>query len=313
MHTSLCLVHLADLLWQSLHPWLKEKKHQQMSATTQRLHWLHPRRVTSGTKIHQKGWKRWHLWQFSQNTSFLPHLHMVAERKLHHHHDHNRRRRKVPRTRIRNLRRRQQHQHQIQVCNAITTLVPHNTTTTTTTGARPVTSKVTSRRRRTSWPLVFTSTTSTSRMESATCSSYHSHIYQNLQSSMVFHLHSQNGLVNSDLASTSANLSTSTSWTSHTTQNNLLLQTSWFSRHQLDIDNVRRHSVYDKHVRIKFSPGVTLLRAYVIVSCFWGPWQTTGKDSSTQTNQQMYGTLAQTTSMSTEYRWVFRAQETETQ
>ena len=46
---------------------------------------------------------------------------------------------------------------------------------------------------KTSWPLAFTSTTSTSRMESATCSTYHNYDDLPLQSSMVLvlHLHSQ--------------------------------------------------------------------------------------------------------------------------
>ena len=70
-----------------------------------------------------------------------------------------------------------------------------------------------------SWPFAFTSTTSTSRMESATCSTYHNHIYQHLQSSMALHLHSQNGLVNFEHTSTSVSLSTSTSWTSPTMRN----------------------------------------------------------------------------------------------
>ena len=85
--------------------------------------------------------------------------------------------------------------------------------TTTTIGAHSVTLKTTSRRKKTSWPLAFTSTTSTSRMESATCSTYHNHVYRHLQSSMALHLHSQNGLVNFEHTSTSASLSTSTSWT----------------------------------------------------------------------------------------------------
>ena len=58
-------------------------------------------------------------------------------------------------------------------------------------GANPVTSKTTSKRKKTSWPLAFTSTTSTSGMESATCLNSHNHVCQHLQSSMVQHLHSQ--------------------------------------------------------------------------------------------------------------------------
>ena len=105
-----------------------------------------------------------------------------------------------------------------------------NTTTTTATTTTPVahlvTSNTTSSRKRISWLLVFASTTSTSRMESATCSTYLNLVYRHLPSSMVQHLHSQNGLVNFEPTSTSANSSTSTSCTSLTTLNNLSQQTS---------------------------------------------------------------------------------------
>ena len=57
-----------------------------------------------------------------------------------------------------------------------------------TTGAHLVTTSV---KMETSWPLAFTSTTSTSRMEHATCSTSHNHDYRHLQSLMVQHLHSQ--------------------------------------------------------------------------------------------------------------------------
>ena len=109
------------------------------------------------------------------------------------------------------------------------TLVLSNTTTTTT-GAHPVTPKTTSKRKNTSRPLAFTSTTSTSRMESATRSTYHNHVYQHLQFSMVLHLHSQNGLVNFEHTSTSVCLSTSTYGTSPTTRKYHLQQTSWCNR-----------------------------------------------------------------------------------
>ena len=103
-----------------------------------------------------------------------------------------------------------------------------------------MTSKTTPKRRKTFWPLVLTSTTSTSRMESATCSTYHNHVYQHLQSSMVLHLHSQNGLVNCKHTSTAASLSTSTSWISPTMRKYHLQQRSWYCRQLQDIDNIQR-------------------------------------------------------------------------
>ena len=131
--------------------------------------------------------------------SYLLRLLHVSKRKRHHC-NHNRRRGKEHHTRSRPQERKQRHQHHIYVCNAVTTSVLYNTTTTTT-GAHPVTSKTTSDKN-TFWPLAFTSTTSTSRMDSATCSFYHNHVYQHIQSSMVQHLPFLSGFVNFELTST---------------------------------------------------------------------------------------------------------------
>ena len=69
----------------------------------------------------------------------------------------------------------------------------YNTTSTTTTSVackHIVTWKTTLKRKNTSWPLVFTSTTSTSRTESATtCSTYLKHVYLLLPFSMEHHRH----------------------------------------------------------------------------------------------------------------------------
>ena len=103
--------------------------------------------------------------------------------------------------------------------------------------------------KKTSWPLAFTSMMSTSRMESATCSTYHNHVYHRPQSSTALRLPPQNGLVNFEHTSTSASLSTSTSWTSPTMLRTHLQPTSWCSRHQQDSDNILRLSALLKHVR----------------------------------------------------------------
>ena len=112
-----------------------------------------------------------------------------------------------------------------------------------------MTSKTTSKRRKTAWPVAFTFTMSTSRMESATCSTYHNHDFRRLQSSTVLHLHSQSGFVNFEHASTSVSLSTSTSWTSPTMRRTHLQPTSCCSKHQQDVDNVQTLYVSVKHVK----------------------------------------------------------------
>ena len=56
------------------------------------------------------------------------------------------------------------------------------------------------------------------------------------------------GLVNFEPTSTSISLSTSTSWTSPTVQSSLLQRTTC-SRHQLDIDNVKRYCVSHMHAK----------------------------------------------------------------
>ena len=122
----------------------------------------------------------------------------------------------------------------------------YNTTTTTTTDVHLVTTSV---RLKTSWPLVFTSMTSTSRMGHATGSTSHNHDSLHLQSSMVLHLHSQNGLVNSEPTSTSANLSTSTSWTSPTMRRTLSQQTSWSYRQKQEHVRILRWHVSEQHVK----------------------------------------------------------------
>ena len=95
----------------------------------------------------------------------------------------------------------------------------------------------------------FTSTTSTSRVESATCPSYHNHDHRHPQSSTVLHLRSQSGPENFGHTLTSVSLSTSNSWTSPTMQRNLLQQTSRCSRHQQAIDNIQRLHSLHKHVK----------------------------------------------------------------
>ena len=80
-------------------------------------------------------------------------------------------------------------------------------------------------------------------------STYLNHAYRHVPSLMVQHSHSPNGLVNSELTSAPASSSTSTSWTSPTTLNNNLPQTPWPRRHQLADNNIRKHVVYDKHLR----------------------------------------------------------------
>ena len=92
----------------------------------------------------------------------------------------------------------------------------------------------------TSWPLASTSTTSTSRMEHATCSTSHNHDFLHLPSSMVHHQHSQSGHVNSGPTSTSVSSSTSTCSTSHTMRRNLLQQTSWYFRQQQEHVKIQR-------------------------------------------------------------------------
>ena len=74
-------------------------------------------------------------------------------------------------------------------------------------------------------------------------------IYSLRSSLMVQHLQSQSGLVNSEQTSTSASLSTSTSWTSPAMRSNLIQQTSWCNRHQLDTDNIKRMRVSHKRAR----------------------------------------------------------------
>ena len=102
---------------------------------------------------------------------------------------------------------RQRHLHHIQGRNAVPTSVLYNTTTTTTTTS--VHLLKTSVRMGTSWPLASTSTTSTSKMEHATCSTSHNHDFLHLPSFTVHRQHSQSGHVNSGPTSTSASLSTS--------------------------------------------------------------------------------------------------------
>ena len=136
---------------------------------------------------------------------------MIAERKLQQLHRNSHHKRKGKGTSYKELTSREETMtstsHLGLQCNdnmgAQTVL--YNTTATTT-GAHPVASKTTSKRKKTSWSLAFTSTTSTSRMESATSSTYHNHVYQHLQSSMVLHLLPQNGLVNFEHTSTSVSL-----------------------------------------------------------------------------------------------------------
>ena len=123
----------------------------------------------------------------------------------------------------------------------------YNTTTTTTTSAHLAT---TSMRAKTSWPLAFTSTTSTSKMEKC----YMLNLPQTrlpLQSSMVLHLHSQSGLVNFEHNSTSVSLSTSTSWISPTMRGTLLQQRLWFYRQQQE--HVKTLRLYGLHKHVKTS------------------------------------------------------------
>ena len=116
----------------------------------------------------------------------------------------------------------------------------YNTTTTTTTTS--VHLAKTSVRMKTSWPLASTSTTSTSRMEHATCSTSHNHDFLHLPSLTVRRQHFQSGLVNSWPTSTSANSSTSTSLTSPTTRRSLLQQTSWL--YKLKQEHVKELRLY---------------------------------------------------------------------
>ena len=195
-----------------------------------------------------------YLSETSALTSSYISFHIVAEQKQlpqrSHHYSHQRRGGKENLIRNRHQERRQRHHHHhyTWVRNAVTTAVLYNTTTTMT-GAHPVTSETTTKTRMTSWPLPFTSTTSTSSMESATCSTYHNHDYKHLQSLMVLHVHSLHGLMNFEHTSTSVGLSISTSWTSPTMRRNLLQQTSWCSRHRQGSDSIQRLYGLHKHVR----------------------------------------------------------------
>ena len=117
-------------------------------------------------------------------------------------------------------------------------------------------------RTETSWPLASTSTTSTSRMEHATCSTSHNHDFLHLPSLMVHHLHSQSVHVNSGPTSTSASSSTSISLTSPTMRRNLLRQTSWFYRQQQE--HVRVLTSYVIELASKhFKPNVSYLKTTV--------------------------------------------------
>ena len=107
----------------------------------------------------------------------------------------------------------------------------------------------TSMRAETSWPLASTSTTSTSKMEHATCSTSHNRDYLHLPSLMVQHLHSQSGLGNFVPTSTSASSSTSTSWISPTMRKYLLQQTSWFYKQKLVHNNMQRWRASGLHVK----------------------------------------------------------------
>ena len=125
--------------------------------------------------------------------------------------------------------------------------MPHDTTTTRT-GAHLATSKTTSMRKRTSWPLVCTFTTSTSRMENATCSINLNLVHQHRQYSVVQHPHSLNGLVNLEPTSTSSQFE-HIDLLYYACDAEQPLTTSWSSRQQLVNDNTWRCSVYVKHVK----------------------------------------------------------------
>ena len=136
-----------------------------------------------------------------------------------------------------------------QCSDNIGALQHHYNTTTTTTGAQPVTLKTTSKRKKTSWPLAFT--TSTFDVKDGEC--YMLNLPQpRLPTPIVFDGTTPTFPERARELRAYLNicqLSTSTSWTSPTMLSNLLQQASWSSRHQQDIDNIKRLFVLLTHVK----------------------------------------------------------------